>query len=184
MTTGGRAEEPSREHPSEEAQRQAYLEGHRWNPFTTTPLGARILSASQLLWFSLFPPRGFGVLTTTGRRTGKRRRKCVRAIRDEDKAYLVSLRWPYAAWLRNVKANPGVKLRIHSGTFAGVAREISDPSERARAMQHFCDTVNRFDRLEYRMHRKGRPTAEAIRGLHRHWFTVGTPLVVELTPKG
>ncbi|MDQ3983020.1 MAG: nitroreductase family deazaflavin-dependent oxidoreductase [Actinomycetota bacterium] len=168
-----------------EAQRRAYLEGHRRNPLTTTPLGGRILSASQLLWFTLFPPRGFGVLTTTGRRTGKRRRKCVRAIRDGDKAYLVSLRGPYAAWMRNIRANPKVELRIRGGRFAGVARDVIYPEERARAEDVYCGTVNRFDRLEYRMHRKGRPTADAVRALHRHWFAVGTPLVVELsTPEG
>ncbi|MDQ3981796.1 MAG: nitroreductase family deazaflavin-dependent oxidoreductase [Actinomycetota bacterium] len=167
-----------------EAQRRAYLEGHRRNPLTTTPLGGRTLSASQLLWFTLLPPRGFGVLTTTGRRTGKRRRKCVRAIRDGDKAYLVSLRGPYATWMRNVKANPEIELRIRGGRFAGVARDLAHPEERARAEDVYCGTVNEFDRLEYRMHRKGRPTDDAIRALHHHWFAVGTPLVVELSTPG
>lgn len=168
------------ERVTEEAQRQAYLEGHRWNPLTTNPTGARILSASQLLWFTLLPPKGFGVLTTIGRRTGKRRRRCVRAIRAGDKAYLVSLRGPYAAWLRNIKVNPDVELRIRGGRFRGIAREVADPAERARATRTFCETVNPFDRLEYPMHRRGRPTRDAVRDLHAHWYSIGTPVVVDL----
>ena len=50
-------------------ERQRYLEGHRKNPLTTTDTGGRILSASQVPWFTLLPPDGFGVLTTTGRKT-------------------------------------------------------------------------------------------------------------------
>ncbi len=59
----------------------------------------------QLPWFTLLPPRGYGVLSTTGRNSGKKRRKCVRVIRSGDKAYLVSLRGPYGAWLRNVRVD-------------------------------------------------------------------------------
>ena len=42
--------------------------------------------------FLLRPPSGFGVIETTGRKTGKTRRKCVRAIRRGNKVYLVQLR--------------------------------------------------------------------------------------------
>ncbi|MFB9837455.1 hypothetical protein [Actinoallomurus acaciae] len=71
---------PARRPPRE--QFRAYLEGHRRNPLTTTLTGARFLNAFQVPWFRIAPPRGFGVLTTVGRKTGKTRRTCVRAIRD------------------------------------------------------------------------------------------------------
>ncbi len=87
---------------------------------------------------------------------------------------------PYAAWLKNVKSNPRVRLRIRGGTFEGRARVITDPTERARATEVFCDTVTPFDRLEYPMHRGGRPTKDAIRDLHHHWCSIGAPVVVEL----
>ena len=59
------------------------------NPLTSSPLGGRLLSASQLPWFTALPPRNYGILTTTGRKTGKRRRRCIRAVRAGDLVYLV-----------------------------------------------------------------------------------------------
>src|SRR5438445_9117554 len=61
------------------------------------------LSAMMLPLFLLRPPSGFGVIETTGRKTGKVRRKCVRAIRRGEVAYLVQLRPPELA-LRNPAA--------------------------------------------------------------------------------
>jgi hypothetical protein len=45
----------------------------------------------MLPFFALRSPLGFGVLTTAGRRTGKTRRRCVRVIRADSKAYVVML---------------------------------------------------------------------------------------------
>lgn len=171
---------PYQEYESGEAQRRAYAEGEWGNPFTTTPLGGRLLSALQLPLFAIWPPRGFGVLTTVGRKTGKRRRKCVRAIRVHDKVFLVSLRGRYGAWYRNLAANPEVTLQVRGGRVTGTAREIRDAEEHAEARRAYCETVNFFDRLEYRAHRRGKPTPERIRALHDRWFTVCLPLVIEL----
>lgn len=165
---------------SREQQRSAYLQGEWGNPLTTKPTGGRILNALQLPYFMLLPPRGYAVLTTTGRKTGKRRRKCVRAVRDGDKVYLVSLPGRYGAWFRNIQAQPQVKLRMRGGTFDGVAREITDRDEYENARTIYCRTVSLFDRLAYLNHRTGRPTAERIREMLQRWFTVCTPLVVEL----
>lgn len=150
------------------------------NPFTRSATGGRVLSAMQLPWFTLLPPAGFGVLTTTGRRTGKKRRKCVRAIRSGDSVYVVSIGGSRAAWLKNIRANPRVRLRMRGGTFSGVARELADPAERERAMSVYCGTVNRLDYAECRLHRGGRPTPARIEELHRSSFETGTPLVVDL----
>jgi hypothetical protein len=54
---------------SPEDRRKALFEGHRRNPLTTRPQGGRLLSAIMLPWFGLLPPAGFGVITTTGRKT-------------------------------------------------------------------------------------------------------------------
>jgi deazaflavin-dependent oxidoreductase (nitroreductase family) len=171
------------DHPTREEQRQAYTQGEWGNPLTTKPTGGRILSALQQPFFTLRPPRGFGVLTTTGRKTGKKRRKCVRVIRSGDSVYLVSLRGRYGAWFRNINAQPSVTLRIQGGTFTGLAREITDPAECEVGKAAYCQTVNWFDRLEYRAHRRGRPTSERIRDLHTHWFSVGTPVVIDLSSR-
>src|SRR5205809_5262717 len=98
----------------------------------------------QLPWFAALPPGGFGVLTTTGRRTGKTRRRCVRAIRRGDKAFLVSIGGERAAWLKNVRADPSVRLRIRGGRFGGVARDVRDEAEREEARTAYCGTVNPF----------------------------------------
>jgi deazaflavin-dependent oxidoreductase (nitroreductase family) len=171
------------QHRSYEDQADAYLQGEWGNPLTTKPTGGRFLSAMQLPYFMLLPPRGYGVLTTTGRKTGKRRRKCVRAIRDGDKVYLVSLPGRYSAWFRNIQARPRVTLRIRGGTFEGVAREITDPEEYQAGKAIYCGALNLFDRLTYLAHRTGRPTAERIRALLERWFTVCIPLIIELSGK-
>jgi hypothetical protein len=41
----------------------------------------RVLSALMLPFFLARPPSGFGVITTTGRKTGKAQRKCIRVTR-------------------------------------------------------------------------------------------------------
>jgi deazaflavin-dependent oxidoreductase (nitroreductase family) len=157
-----------------------YMPERRRNPLVQTPLGGRILSASQLPLFKLRPPEGFGVLTTTGRRTGRKRSRCVRAIRRGDRVFLVAIGGERSAWLKNARANPDVRLRLRDGTHSGRARELRDSAERDEAMEAFCGTVNRFDHLECRAHRRGRPTRAKIVELHRTWFEGGAPLVVDL----
>ena len=157
-----------------------YGSERRRNLLVQSARGGRILSASQLPWFMALPPKGFGVLTTTGRRTGKTRRKCVRAIRRGERAYLVSIGGAGAAWLKNIRANPNVHLRIRGGSFVGVARELRHGAEAQDAMAAYCGTVNPFDYAECMMHRNGRPTRTKIEELHRRWFDSGIPLAVEL----
>jgi hypothetical protein len=65
-----------------------------------TARDGQILSALMLPAVLLSPPAGYGVITTTGRRTGKLRRKCVRVICRGDRAYLVQLVPPHVAVTR------------------------------------------------------------------------------------
>jgi deazaflavin-dependent oxidoreductase (nitroreductase family) len=149
----------------------------------------RRLSAAMLPFFLARPPTGWGVITTRGRKTGKPRRKCIRVIRRGDKAYIVQLRPPelararpsaIAAWVWNIRSDPNVTLRIRGGTFAGVARELTEPAELARAREAFCKTVNPFDYGECDIHLRGLPTRSKIQELHRYWFDTGVPLVVDI----
>lgn len=151
--------------------------------------GGRLLSALMLPWILAWPGSGYGVITTTGRKTGKARRRCIRAIRRGNKAYIVSLRPPelamirpsaIAAWVWNIRSNPNVTLRIRGGTFAGLARELTDEAELAEARAAFCGKVAVADYGECVLHLRGRPTRTKIEELHRYWFDTGTPLVVEL----
>jgi len=154
------------------------------NPFMRSRTGGRILSALMLPYFTALPPRGFGVLTTTGRRTGKTRRKCVHAIRRGDEAYIVMIRPKLtagpAAWLLNIRADPRVRLRLRGGTYNGVVRELAEGPERERAGRAYCEAVSPFDYVECSFHRAGLPTRSKVIELHRSWFETGIPLVVEL----
>jgi deazaflavin-dependent oxidoreductase (nitroreductase family) len=166
----------------------------RHNPFTRWPQrGGKALSTLQLPFFLLHPPAGFGVLTTTGRRTGKPRRKCVRVIVDNSVAYLVMLGpvllgvpkdQAVAHWLRNIRANPVVGLRVSAGMFTGTARELSEPAELATARRAYTHTVNAFDSWEYRFHTADRPTHDKIQRLHQHWFDTGVPVAIDLGDSG
>lgn len=149
----------------------------------------RVLSALMLPFFTVRPPSGYGVLTTTGRRTGKTRRKCIRVVRRGNKAYLVGLRLPaqairrpsaVAAWVWNIRSEPSVRLRIRGGTFAGIARELREPTELEQARQALSETVNLFDYGECSLHLRGLPSGAKIRELHGYWFDTGVPLVIEL----
>ena len=56
----------------------------------------RSLRAIHLPWFAVWMPTGVAALTTTGRKSGKPRTTFVRAYRDGDKAYLVSITGEHA----------------------------------------------------------------------------------------
>jgi deazaflavin-dependent oxidoreductase (nitroreductase family) len=143
----------------------------------------RFLSASQLPYFQLRPPQDYGVLTTTGHKTGKRRARCVRVVRRGDRAYLVAIGGNRNHWARNILATPEVGLRLRDGRFKGTARVIP-PGEADEARAAYSADVHWFERLEWRVWRKGSFTAEGSRDLHRHWFDSGLPFLVELRVDG
>jgi deazaflavin-dependent oxidoreductase (nitroreductase family) len=157
-----------------------YVPERQRNVLVRSTAGGRVLSALQLPFFAVLPPSGFGVMTTTGRRTGKTRRKCIRVIRDDNKAYIVSIPGVHAAWLKNARANPDVRLRIRGGNFRGIARELR-PAETRQARAAYCETVNPFDYAECTVHRRGLATRSKIKELHRDWFEGGIPMVIELS---
>lgn len=149
----------------------------------------RILSALMLPQLWLAPLAGYGVLTTTGRKTGKPRHKCVRLIRHGDRAFLVALRLPHIAvanpaavqaWVHNIRTNPAVRLRMRGGAFDGVAREITDTAEREQARSLICETVYTGDYGECALHLRGLPSRTKIKELHNYWFDTGIPVVIDL----
>lgn len=152
----------------------------RANPFTGSKTGGKILSALQLPFFTVRPPHGYGVITTTGRTSGKRRRRCVRVIDGGAQAALVAIKGKRTGWAANALANGAVRLRLPRGTFTGTARQPT-PDEVDRLRTLYCDTVTAFDSLTYRNWRTGRPTKDSISALLANWFDTGTPIVVDLT---
>jgi deazaflavin-dependent oxidoreductase (nitroreductase family) len=174
---------------SDAIRRAAAAEIGKHRRLLRTGRHGRILSALMLpqLWF--VTPAGYGVLTTTGRKTGKPRHKCVRVIQRGDRAYLVALRLPHIAvtnptavqaWVHNIRANPKVRLRIRGADFDGIAREITDTEERERARSLICESVFPNDFGECAVHLRGRPTRAKIQELHRYWFETGIPIAIDL----
>ncbi len=157
-----------------------YVPERRFNPFIQNLKGARLLSALLLPWYTTMPPKGTGVLTTKGAKSGKLRRKCVRVIVKGSKAYLVAIGGENVAWLKNVRVNPRVRLRIPGGTFSGVAHEVRDEAEREEARDAFVGTVMPWDYAECNFHRPGRPTREKTQELHGAWFDHGVPVIIAL----
>lgn len=149
---------------------------------------ARTETDKMLQAFSLYTPPGRAVLTTTGRKSGKQRRICVRAIRCQDKIFVVMLRLPapaierplfVSAWVHNIRTHPNVLLQLGRRTFGGCAREISDAAELDRAREAFCETVHLEDYIECAVHRRGLPSRAKIKELHRYWFDTGIPFAFE-----
>jgi hypothetical protein len=84
------------------------------------------------------------------------------------------------AWLKNIRENPKVRLRIPRGTYSGIAHEVRDKVERREARDAFVGTVVPWDFVECGFHRRGRPTREKIQELHTLWFENGVPVIVDL----
>jgi deazaflavin-dependent oxidoreductase (nitroreductase family) len=92
----------------------------------------------------------------------------------------VAIGGEHAGWLKNIRANPRVKLRIRGGRFWGTAREVKDEAEREEAREAFIGMLVPFDYVECGFHRRGRPTKEKIQELHTLWFENGVPVIVDL----
>jgi deazaflavin-dependent oxidoreductase (nitroreductase family) len=147
------------------------------------PRRAKVLEAILRPWFAHGPHSGVAVLTTIGRRTGKPRRHCVRAIRRGDRVYLVSISGTHSSWFTNLRANPRVRLRIQRTNLEGTAREPRDAEERALAKDVYVGSVNASDYVECFLHWSGLPNRKKIQRVHEMWFEGGVPLVIELLPQ-
>ena len=157
-----------------------YVPERRRNPLLGSHVRGRILSATQRPWYQTLPPKGSGVLTTSGRRTGKLHPTCVRVIRKGERAYLIAIGGEHAGWLRNIRKNPRVRLRIRGGTFAGTAHEVTDEAEREEFKEAFIGTFVPFDYMECAFHRRGVPSREKVVELHTTWFENGAPIIIDL----
>lgn len=154
----------------------------RRNIVAGEPVRWRVTALDALLrpWFAHGPHPGMGVLTTVGRRSGRRRRHCVRAIRTSDRVYLVAIPGQHAAWVSNLRANPRVALEIRGTTLEGNARELEHGPERDTARAVYVGTVNFADYIECFLHWRGRPARWKIQRLHGMWFDGGIPIAIDL----
>ena len=69
------------------------------------------------------------LLTTTGRRSGKRRVTPLQYEMIGDDCYIGAARGIKADWVRNIQSNPQVEVRVGAKYFQGTAEVITDPSK-------------------------------------------------------
>jgi deazaflavin-dependent oxidoreductase (nitroreductase family) len=101
------------------------------------PLQKRVINPIVMLAHNLgFPPPGDALLETTGRRTGLPRRTPVCDGLDGEVFWLVTQRGRRADWVRNIQANPRVRVKVRSASGvvwrAGTARILDDDDPRER----------------------------------------------------
>ena len=68
-------------------------------------------------------------LTTTGRRTGQPREIEIWFTEYDGRFYVIAEHRDRAQWVRNILADPRVRVRLGDRTFAATARTVSDEAE-------------------------------------------------------
>ena len=103
------------------------------------PLQTRVVNPVVMLAHNLgIPPPGDALLETTGRHTGRPLRTPVCDGLDGDVFWLIAQRGRRADWVRNIQANPRVRVKVRTGAGvvwrAGTAQILDedDPRERQR----------------------------------------------------
>ena len=95
-------------------------------------------------------------LTTTGRVTGKPHEIEIWFGMDGDTIYLLSGGGETSDWVKNMRVQPRVEVRIAKKKFTGMARFDLDAEEESR--------VRRLLAAKYQGWREGRPLSEWARG--------------------
>jgi deazaflavin-dependent oxidoreductase (nitroreductase family) len=75
----------------------------------------------------------FCFLTTRGRVTGRPHEIEIWFAADGDTLYLLSGGGARSDWVRNLRADPAVTVRVHDAGYDAVARVVDDPAEERRA---------------------------------------------------
>lgn len=75
---------------------------------------------------------GYAILETTGRRSGQPRQTPVGYARDGDTVWIVSEHGRRAAYVRNLEADPRVRVRLGRDWHQGQAHVVPDDDARAR----------------------------------------------------
>lgn len=151
------------------------------NPFAFSRWYHRLSNIFVAPQFRVLPmPRGFVLLTVTGRKSGKPRRRPIRAIRSGDTFYALALLGGRSDWLRNVRTEPRVFVKTGTRTRPAIAREVTDPAERAEATALYVEAVVPYDYVDYPSVHWGFPTAGKIRRAHEEWARNGVLVAIDL----
>jgi deazaflavin-dependent oxidoreductase (nitroreductase family) len=97
----------------------------------------------QFLLLHRFAPRAFALLETTGRRTGARRYTPVANGLTDSTFWLVAAHGTQADYVRNLQANPQVRVKIGHRWRSGTAVLLpdDDPAARSRTLPYQWDAA-------------------------------------------
>ena len=79
-----------------------------------------------------FAPRTYALLETIGRRSGVARRTPVGHRVDGDAVWIVAEHGAQAGYVRNIRSNPRVRIKLRDGWRDGTAQVLEDDDPRAR----------------------------------------------------
>ena len=151
------------------------------NPFSKSRTFHKIGNVTNTAPMRVLPtPRGYAILTTIGRKTGKPRPRAIRAVREGEQVYAVALLGDKCAWLINVRANPKVTLRLGTKTMPATARQVTDPDELVRAAAAYHAIAGWYDYLDYVNYVWSIPTRKNLLAAHDRWFETGPVIAFDL----
>ena len=101
------------------------------------PLQTRVVNPIVMLAHNLgLPPPGDALLETTGRRTGRPQHTPICDGLDGETFWLVAQRGRQADWVKNIQANPRVRVKVRTrsgvGWRTGTAHILDDDDPRER----------------------------------------------------
>ncbi len=102
----------------------------------TTALSRYLVNPVVKLAVRLRLVRGWGILETRGRKTGRRRQTPVGNGLSGDTFWIVAEHGPKAGYVRNIAADPRVRVFVNGRWRTGTARALpdDDPLERQRSL--------------------------------------------------
>jgi deazaflavin-dependent oxidoreductase (nitroreductase family) len=131
--------------------------------------------------FRIVPvPKGFIILTVTGRRSSKPHHRLVRAIRRNTALYVNTEEG--RDWLRNVRRNPSVVVKVGRHRQNGVVREVTESAEREAANDRYVNEIAPFEYVTYSARVWSLPTRRKLIEWHRGWVENAVMLAIELDP--
>ncbi|MFZ5909539.1 MAG: nitroreductase/quinone reductase family protein [Chloroflexota bacterium] len=110
------------------------------------------------------------LLTTTGRKSGKKRVTPLQFEKIGEDYYLGAARGLKADWVCNIQANPQVEVRVGARRFIGQAEVVTDPSRFADFMEVRLERHPRMVGfiMEKAHHLPRRPTREQLMELAKN----------------
>jgi deazaflavin-dependent oxidoreductase (nitroreductase family) len=151
------------------------------NPFARSRAFHKIGNVTNTpVWKVLPTPNGLALVTTLGRKSGRKRPRAMRVVRLGDSVYAVAMLGRRSDWLANVRADPNVTIKLGSTTYRATARELTHPAELARAAETYRPVVGWYDYFDYANLVWDLPTRSKLLRAHDEWFEEGIPVVFEL----